>query len=415
MLHILLIVSAGCLLSCASQRKTQPAQPVVESQPVKIIQDTVVPVKKINQDQERKSYTLRLLLPLRLKEHFANDTIPDQPLFYDNTAAALHFYFGAKAAVDSVKQLPIDLKVEVIDVSGDSLEVINKLRTKAFRGATAALSMLPMQYNEVAAKAAADAKCMLVMPGASNTQLSAKYPEVWMATPSNSTQLKMISDFLVRENAASEYLIFTRKVRSENVLSSFLAARIDSLSGKKVCREIEYNKDTWDATVKTIPYNRKLHVIIPTQDESYLQGVLNRLVAIDSARMFHLVGLPAWENFESVDPAELGDYSTTIFSPLYIDSEQPRAKKFRKAFVDQYHADPLPQAYQAFDLVYYLMVNYAGSGDKYSDYKEVVSFELPEKGMKFKQVCNGCGYENSTLNILQYGNFKLSRIAEYQR
>ena len=419
MQRLLVFLFAGSLISysCASPKKSAVPQSTVEVQaPPAVLRDTLIPVKKeVEEKVQRSVYTVRLLLPLRLEEHFANDTLPDQPLIYDNTLSALHFYLGAMAAKDSLKNLPVDLNVEVIDVSGDSVAVVNKLKQKAFKNADLALSMLPSQYNDVAVAASAAANCQLVMQGGANTQIAAKYPNVWLATPSNSTQLGLMSEYLLQENPSADFIVFTRKQRSENVLANYIAARLDSLAGKKVCRLIEYSKDTWETTQKSFPKNKRIHVIIPTQDESYLQAILNKFKAMEPDYLFHLIGLPAWENFESVDPALLAEYQTTIFNGVHIDVDHPSAKNFRKAFIDLNHADAQQQAYQAYDLLTYFVTNYAELGKNYSGYKSKLVFELPAKGLRFNPVCNGCGYENSSLNILRYWDYKLSRVAEYQR
>jgi hypothetical protein len=416
-LLLVLFISSLISASCASHKKAVAQQSTVEVQPPPtILKDTVVPVKNAEKEEiQRTPYTVRLLLPLRLEEHFANDTLPDQPLIYDNTLSALHFYLGAMAAVDSLKNLPVDLHVEVVDVSGDSIALVNKLKQKAFKNADLALSFLPAQFLDVAIAASAAANCQLVIQGGSNTQLAAKYPNIWLASPANSTQLGMMSEYLFKENPNTDFLVFTRKQRSENVLANFIASRLDSLAGKKVCKLIEYNKDTWETTQKSFPKNKRIHVIIPTQDESYLQAILNKFKAMDPEYLFHLIGLPSWENFESVDPALLAEYQTTIFNGLHIDVDHPVAKKFRKAFIDLNHADAQPQAYQAYDLLTYFVSNYAEHGKNYSSYQAKTTFELPAKGLQFSPVCNGCGYENSSLNILRYWDFRLSRVAEFQR
>lgn len=178
---------------------------------------------------------------------------------------------------------------------------------------------------------------------------------------------------------------------------------------------MELTKDKWEEIHKSLPKNKKINLIVPTQDEAYLQSVINKIKTLDDTYIIRLVGLPSWESFESVDPAKLAEYNTCIFNALYIDAENARLQSFRKAFIDLNHVDPLPVAYQAYDLVRYFAMNYNEYGKDAGIYKTVDALELPKAGLNFHSVCDECGYENKSLNILRYADYKLVRVVEYQR
>lgn len=412
---LFLLVSSLITASCAS-RKLSESLPVVMEEKKEVSKKTEDSVKVNVQDPiEPTTCVVRLLLPLRLKEHFDNDTVPDQPLLYDNAIASLHAYLGAMAALDSLKDLPLKLSVEVVDVAGDSLEIIGKIRSKAFVKADIAISFLPATYNDLCIKSARNAKCRLILQGTSNSSAAINNPYLWYSTATNNTQLAMLCEYLLSESPSADYLVLTRKTRSENVLAGFIAARLDSLAGKKVSRQMELTKDKWEEIHKSLPKNKKINLIVPTQDEAYLQSVINKIKTLDDTYIIRLVGLPSWESFESVDPAKLAEYNTCIFNALYIDAENARLQSFRKAFIDLNHVDPLPVAYQAYDLVRYFAMNYNEYGKDAGIYKTVDALELPKAGLNFHSVCDECGYENKSLNILRYADYKLVRVVEYQR
>src|SRR6188768_3411669 len=93
-LLLLFYVSSLLTVSCASRKSGSPTVATVETKkPAPASKDSVVTTKPVvKKEPERTACVIRLLLPLRLAEHFANDTVPDQPLFYDNAESALHFY-----------------------------------------------------------------------------------------------------------------------------------------------------------------------------------------------------------------------------------------------------------------------------------------------------------------------------------
>jgi hypothetical protein len=415
--QLLILCSVIVLLSsCAARKRTQTSVPATTTTPAPVKKDslpvTEVPVKA---DESKKTYTIRLLLPLRLDEHFNFDTVPGSPLFLESTTAAMHFYLGAMAAVDSLNKLDTKLKLEVVDVSGDSTEVLRKLQRSAFTQCDLAISMLPSNLQDEGIRAATAKSCPIVIQGNSNTQIAVNNPNVWLAAPANSTQLSMMCQYLFTDNPSALFFAFSRDQRSENILANYMSKQIDSVAGKPYCKILEFNKDKWEETMKNFPKGKRIILIIPTSDESYLQSILNKLIEMEDGYMFRLAGLPTWEHFESVDPSLLAEFSTYIFSAVHIDVDHPRIQKFRKAFIETNHADALEQAYYAYDMVNYFTRNFDVNGKKYENYQPLTSLELPAKGLQFVPVCEGCGRENRSLNILRYGNYKLSRVTEYQR
>lgn len=407
---ILLIIISGC----STRKKAQTSAPVVTA-PAPVIKDTTAQVKTEPKEKPKKVYTLHVLLPLDLTAHFVDDSLPESsPLIEDETIPSLHFYEGVLAAVDSLSSDELEIKIHVIDIPSDSVLAAQVLRT-SFRKCDAAIAWINSSLYETAVTQAQKEHCRLIVPGASNTQLLKLHPDLWFAGATNSTQLATMSSFVNDRSKGTNLYIINRDQKPESILSGFIAERIDSLAGKAgACQKILYKKETWNTSKAKFSNTKNNYVIIPTSDESFLSAVLNKLDELEGYQ-FTLIGLPTWENFEAVDPERLRAFNTMIFNSTFIDPDNARINRFRKAFLDVNHTDALPQAYQAYDILQYLVNNYKLFANDAAKYKPQPSMLFPVSGMQFSKVCEGCGAENKVINVLQYGDYKLLRIAEYQR
>ena len=389
---------------------------VVKEPTAPILKDTIAEVKKevpvVPVVIPPDTLTLGLLLPLQLDAHFANDTIPDaEPLIIPEALPAINFLEGVKVAIDSLNPAKLFVRLKVLDVAVDSAAIVKLMNGSALAHCDAAIVMLPVNYNLLVAATAQKLKIPLITLQGSNTQYLESAASMWIAIPSNSTQIRLMSAFLVDKFPNSNFITVYRDVRKENDLATVFATAIDTAAGKKgTCSKVNYQTGGWTALQAKMVKQKRNLIIIPTTDESYLSSLLIKLDEVQKDYPVMLCGLPPWEGFETIDPKLLENLNTYFFNGIVADIDHPRVQKFRKSFIAAYHADPLLQVYQGYDLATYLSQNFLQFKRDFSSYKSIPNLESPESGFQFKAVCPGCGLENQTMNMLHYNNYKLLRV-----
>ncbi|CAN5406397.1 hypothetical protein BH11BAC2_BH11BAC2_16420 [soil metagenome] len=414
-LQFLLVVCVFFLASCSATRKKNIVkQPVAITAPDTV---KVIPVPEPIKEKASDTLVIGLLLPLQLEPHFTNDTLPDtNPLIMEDALPALHFYEGALSAVDSFANPKFKIRLKVIDCSGDSQQVSKIIAGKQLTGCQAIIAMAGSNLNGSLASAAQRLNVPVILLQSANRQFLEVNKNIWLAGPSNSTQLKEMAAFLYENFPASNFIAIYREQRKENELAAFFAAEIDSLAGKAgTCFSMNYKTGSWPTLQAKLTKQKRNILIIPTSDESYLSTLLLKLDESQKDYSFLLCGLPSWDKFESVNPVVLSELNTHIFNGLFIDQSNIRVMNFRKAFIDEYHADPMLQAYQAFDLVTYIAVNYAKYQKEYSKYLSLPNLEFPEMGYKYVPVCESCGLENKRVTVLKFGDYELKRVVSHEK
>ena len=394
--------------ACSTSRKSAgtnvpaPVATTPSADTVAVVKDTVVaPVLQV------KTIRITLLLPLQLTKHFENDSTPDtDPLIIQDALPALHFYEGAQLAKDTLSSLHCNIVYSVVDAGYDSLSTVTRLNIYNAGDADAVISLLPPMYFKALSVASQRWKKPVYLFNGTNPQALENYPYLCLVTPSNLTQIRQTAAYIAAGNTSSNIVAVYREQRKENDIASLFGGVIDSLQGKPgAC--IQFNwKGGWSALKAKLSKSKPNVLIIPTSDESFLSSLLNKLKEEESGMTIRLVGMPAWETFESIDPMLLKKYETVLFNGgSYFDIKSPEVAVFRKDFIHTYHADPLLQAYMAYDVVRYIAaeVNMAEMHVKPMKYTPL----LPgNRNLKLTPVCEGCGQENKSVNFLKYGEYE---------
>lgn len=405
--HLIVLALCAFLLSaCGTAKKTTVANP---SEPApKIVEDPKVEVKDtvVNIAPKVQSITIALLLTLKLDEHFANDTNPDtNPLILQEALASLNFYEGALLAADSLSSELRKVDFKIIDTGTDSLSTITTLNTANMSEVDAVVSFLPANYTSFLARISNRWEKPFYMFAASNTSVLEKHKWIRLLNPSNYTQITQAASFVSKQYAGDKLVTIYREQKGENLIAGLFAEVIDSLLDKQgACEKVNY-KTVGFASLKTKFSKTKTNVlIVPTSDESFLSSLLNKLVDIKEDYKFVLVGMPAWENFNSIDPTTMKELGAIIFNGMYIDTQCPELTQFRKKFVMEYHADPTLAAYMGYDVVNCIVEEKESKKTN----REVRFRSLLNSGREIllAPVCESCGFETKAINLLKYGEYE---------
>jgi hypothetical protein len=401
------------IVACKPAKQT--TVPILPKATVEVKQDTITkkaPVVII-QDTINPTFTIGLVLPLQLNENFVEDSTADaDPQIIPQSIQALQFYEGCLLAQESFREKDIDVKFKIYDSGIDSTQTVKLLKADNFEGCDAVVAMLSSSFYTALGKASRGAGIPFFILQSPNTQVLDSFSGFWLSTPSNSTQLRMMSSFLIEKFSSSNFIALSRDQRKENDLAKFMAEQVDTLAKQKgTCSIVNYTKTGgWAALQAKLSKQKRNVLIIPTGDESYLSSLINKLDELNEEYSILLAGFPSWENFESIDPKRLEKFNTHIFNTTFLDLESAKVKSYRKSFIDAYHTDPLLQAYQSNDLVNFIVTNIHNHDSRFDKYKSEPNFFNAKSGFDFEKKCSSCGFENHNLNILNYSDYKLVKV-----
>lgn len=351
------------------------------------------------------TFKVALLLPLHMDQLDQLDTVPDQSAqLVPSSIPALHFFEAALMFRDSVAAKGRSVELHVMDVCQDTSSIMKQLNL--LRGAKydAILSMLPLSFQPYLTSASLRWKTPVFVFQASNNSPLQKSEWLRLVLPSNNTQIRVTAQRLADSFPTAVIHTVFRDQRNEREVARLFKSVIDSVSLDSMrCRPFHYKGQAWTAFTGKLVSGKANVVIVPTIDESFLSSFLNAIEPVRKDYEIVLCGMPAWEGFESIDPALLQEMKTILFNGYFIDSRSVTAKEFRKAFVNEYHADPLPQAYMAWDALALAFSEWLGIDS--SNVQPVP--KLMNIHGALEPVCETCGKENRQVQILEYLDFEL--------
>jgi hypothetical protein len=404
-----LMVLALCALllsACGTTKKSTvvtPASPTpkIVDAPKEEVEDTLVSITP-----KVKSITVALLLTLKLDEHFANDTNPDtNPLILQETLSSLNFYEGALAASDTLSTEIRKINFRIIDTGIDSLSTISTLNTTNMSDVNAVVSFLPANYTSFLSRISNRWEKPLYLFAATNTTVLEKNKWIRLLNPSNYTQITQAAGFVSKQYTNEKIIAVYRDQKGENLIANLFAGVIDSsLSKPGACEKVNYKSDGFNSIKAKLSRSKKNVLIIPTSDESFLSSILNKLIEVKEDHQFVLIGMPAWENFNSIDPETMKEFGAIIFNGMYIDTQCPQLNQFRKKFIAAYHADPTLAAYMGYDAVNCIVKEVENNLTG----REIRFNSLLNSGSEIllAPVCETCGLETKAINLLKYGEYE---------
>lgn len=392
--------------ACSTSKKTSEVKPaptvVTTVETPKEEADSVV-----IDEPHIQSITIALLLTLKLEEHFANDTAPDtNPLILQEALASLNFYEGALVAADTLSSKLRKINFKIIDTGVDSLSTITTLNTANMNDVDAVVSFLPANYTSFLTRISNRWEKPFYMFAASNTSILEKNKWIRLVNPSNYTQITQAATYLSNQYANDKIIAVYREQKGENLIAALFAGVIDSSLNKPgVCDKVNYKSDGFASIRAKLSKTKTNVLILPTSDESFLSSILNKLVEVKTDYKFALMGMPAWENFNSIDPETMKELGAIIFNGMYIDTQCSELNQFRKRFVLEYHADPTLAAYMGYDVVNCIVEERESKRKN----REVRFRSLLNSGKEIilAPVCESCGFETKAINLLKYGEYEL--------
>ncbi|MEN9331624.1 MAG: hypothetical protein RLZZ94_714 [Bacteroidota bacterium] len=353
-----------------------------------------------------KEIKIGLLMSFQLKEQLIDDTNKvAEPAIVNTVLPSLQFYEGALMATNHLKEGKV--KFVITDLGKDSTSTVTALQKAIKDTCDFYFAMVPSNCNLMLMKFIKRCKRPVVSLNSIPQALMKVNSGLWLATPSNLTQLKQFSNYLFTTDSNANYLVIHRNDKKEEQLVNFIYSELDSLTGKSArIAKFNFKGATWDLLKPKLSSKKENYIIVPTNDESFLTTVVEMLATNKGNYKITLCGLPSWEGFESISPLELTGLKTTIFNGYFIDYNLASVKEFRQDYIDEYHADPIANSFIGYDMVNYILQNI------YSMKVDVELFEnnyqcVSGQSFLFERSISGGCVENKFFNVLRYDTDRL--------
>lgn len=370
---------------------------VVEKDPVSDSLDSLYP------QILKPSYNIAYLLPFYAR-NYPNLSAGSKTA----SEIATRYWWGAKLALDTLKDIGISLNVKAYDTENDTAK-ITSLKSKIEDDSTD-LILGPLFSKNVRAIApfAAEKRINLVSPisNIANGENSSEF--VHFSSPSPSYRLEKQVELLA-DSIGKKYPIylFYRPIPKELKLAKELISALpDGFDSLVVRAEID------GRIVKRESYRNKFEdtcvIFILSDQESFVSSALAEVQR--SLKQFHVFGREKWLSYESLNAETWEKMRMTFFISFSIDTDNELTKRFIRKYREAYYDEPDEYAFRGFSETMFYGTHLFYFGKYFQRQYGTLNYKLPCLEFAMKQAEGSKYFSNQHLYLF---HFKDREFIEY--
>jgi len=321
---------------------------------------------------------------------------------------SMDFHSGALMALDSLKKLGVNLKVDVYDTKNLLNEVSNILNSNEFGDVDAVIG--PFMQNNIE-KVASNLKAYnvpVISPITKNVTLT---ENVFQSRPSESLLYDKIVNF-VKKDSTKQHVIIVSDTKhtkvSNNLKRTFMSAsQVFSRKNKK-------EEDAFyilDQDLLAALKSGKNIVFLESDNPGFVSNVTSKLNSMKNReRNIVLVTTNMNAAFEDDEVSNYHlshlEFHFPTISKSYNEDDN---NSFVKAYEKRYGITPNKVAVRGFDLTMDVVLRLVSSEDLYLSVNEAPVTEYVENKFAYKKKFLG-GYYNDTVYLVKYQDLKIVEV-----
>lgn len=349
--------------------------------------------------EQKRTIKVSLLLPFYLD---------GEPVVNDKSRIGLDFYGGAKLAMDSLKSLGYNVKVQVFDTQNDTSTVSSVLRNPALKESDLIIGPLYSAAFIKVAEFARKNKIPAVSPFSQSETLVENFPNVFKVTPRSASLVADLPPVLKKAHPNGKFTLITPDSEKDLKLT---AGFLESWKKNELGEIKEIALKDFKASIESLDAVNENVLIFLCTDQVKIIDLSAKLNAQRNNANIILVGLNEWNSFENIDYDQLNNLNYTYASPVAYDFTSPNSLKFQQNFKMEFKGEPNFYAYQGFDITFYFTRQIARLGDNFFD---CIGKQPLECGFnscyEYKSSEKENGFDNGYINVLRLTKFKAKRI-----
>lgn len=369
--------------------------------------------KMLYKGEIKSEYNIALFLPFNLDAESAADPEKLASTTIDpssKTAIALQFYEGALMAIDSLKKLKFNAKVYVYDIDDkDSVHIATLFKRPELTKMDLIIGPLYGTSFTPAAKFAKEHMIPIVSPFAKINKILFNNPYVCKVSPSEILQVEQMAHFIVDTFKMQNIIaISSQNMKEYPVFNAFKRVTNERLTkaGRAASDSVKlvYNINALQGMLQSDKTNV---VVLPSNNQSFVSDVINKLNVLNSKYKIVLFGMQSWMQYDNMDYEYFNELAVHIPSNGFVEYEKPQTKNFVLKYRDRFKTDPAMYAFQGYDVTFYFLSALQKYGSGFLNNLSTNYSHGLETGFHFSQFPSDSGFENKSVLMLKYQNYQL--------
>lgn len=370
------------------------------------------------------AYNVALILP------FLSDFYdPKTAILPENSSWALHFYGGARMALENLEEEGIKLNVTVMDSNAEPRKVGRLLSSNRTALLNAHLLIGPYRREnvELLAEFAKRNGKTFVSPHSAATGVASNNPDYVQVSPTLESHCRAITRHVRKRFRPEQVILVARDKDAEKARFAYFqqenflieGMRNDSLMFQEYVVE-ERSADFQNINLQPFlsPGDTAVFILPSWSNETFIYSFLSRLkLARQEDNYVEVYGMPQWIRYERIDFDLYEDLNVHVSSDTYVDPYAQDIQFFRRRFFDRYGAPPNDEAFLGYDVMLYFGRMIHKYGTKFQYYLEKDPQQMLHTRFEFERVVQPgrtTGRENAPIERFENKYVNILTFEDYQ-
>lgn len=370
-------------------------------------------------------YNVDFVLPFLTDRYLGSEDKVDP-----NSLWSLHFYSGAKLALDDMRNnVRANYSVSVQDSRANETKARSIAASPEFSQSQIVIGPYLKSNVSALAEAARGKETVLISPYSASGGISQNNPNYVQVNPTLETHMRALLQHAYRTQGADRIVLVTGTDPNQKARLGYLQDEYKILSGNaeiEPLEEVQVDMNDAETSLRDYMRGRKTVFIVPIyEDESFVANFLRVLYSEtrdDFGQNVAVYGLPQWIDFTRINFDYYEGTNVHVSSSVFIDKLNPAVREFRRKFFERYAALPRDEAYVGYDVTRYFLRMAAEHGTRFQYALEANPEDLMHTRFRFQPVAvvpaGATNFEQATLdrfenkfvNILRFRDYSFKRV-----
>ncbi len=348
---------------------------------------------------------------------------------HSSSFSALHYYEGAKMALDELNADGVNLNVSVMDTKRSESEVENLLNRSTLLNAHMIIGPYSSKPLVKVAEFSKKNKKPLLSPVNTSGTITSQNPYYVQINPSLESHCRAITAHAVERYEDDQIVLVCRNKEAEVKRLKYFQDANKEIKGSMATPK--FKEFIIDATVAEeygeldllplIKTDKTTVFILPSySNETFISNFMRQLAISKGPNKVVVYGMPKWMKFNRISYDYYERLNVHVSSANYVNKDDFKIKEFYRKFYERYGTLPRENAFQGYDAVMYFGKQLNKHGMNFvteidSEFEEHLStkFEF-ERNVNAADAANENFdkinfVENKFVNILRFKDFQFQK------
>jgi LysM repeat protein/ABC-type branched-subunit amino acid transport system substrate-binding protein len=316
----------------------------------------------------------------------------------------LDFYEGALLALDSLRQLGMNVELYTFDASNQAM-ITRMLQMEEFMELNLIIGPVYPELQSSVASFAAKNRIPMVSPLSAMGNFEQSNSWYFKVNPTKEYQTEQTARYIASEYSDNNLFLLQfgeNSVYADARLSKLCKEKMDMNGGNKLFHEYNFQKSGVNEIKPLLKENEENIFILPTDYEAQVSVTVTNLTALAEHYDIVLVGSSNLVKLKSVQTENYHRVQLRYLSPYFINYERPVVRRFVAMYRDVFSGEPSQFSFQGFDVSYYFLSALFHFGKDFRNCLQDFPMELMQMSFNFKKLGPMSGNVNTGLFINAY-------------